>query len=103
MCVNGFDLLATILSLSWSADVELICVILSTLFQFLDDCSRHSSSQCTSAYSALGAVFGVDALCKSTFYLLLNIKPACVTNGKTGDSVHNFSLFFKIKVCFGLL
>jgi len=39
-----------------------ICVILSTLFQFLDDYSIHSSSQSTSAHSALEAVFGVGAL-----------------------------------------
>ena len=47
-------------------------MILSTtpLLQFLDDYLRHSSSQSTSAHSALGAVFGVDALYKLTFYLL---------------------------------
>jgi len=47
-----------------------ICVILSTLLQFLDDYLRHSSFQSTSAHSTLVAVFGVDALYKSTFYLL---------------------------------
>ena len=44
-------------------------MILSTLLQFLDDYLRHSS-QITSAHSALGTVFGVDALYKLTFYLL---------------------------------
>jgi len=47
-------------------------VILSTLFQFLEDYSRHFSSQSTSAYSALGAVLALmcyinDVLWKSIF------------------------------------
>ena len=53
-----------------SSEKKRNCVILSTLLQFLDDYLRRSSSH---AYSALGAVFGVDALYKLTFYLLTYI------------------------------
>jgi len=41
-----------------------------TDYLMIDDYLRHSSSQSTSAHSALGAVLGVDALYKLTFYLL---------------------------------
>jgi len=45
--------------------------ILSTLLQFLDDYSRHSSSQSTSAYSALGDILALMRYISRRFTYLL--------------------------------